>query len=304
MKRNVAVQIQFDKDCGTMLREAARAGFGLVSVGFGSYEGFVRDGWREDIAALKAALGALGLGCVMTHAPYYDLRISGEITCPPIDLSIARCLEATAMLGAGIMAMHPRGCYTSGTPYEGSVNGWNLCGLMPENPGGCYSSGSEDYARSADINAEYWKPLADRALRLGCKVGVENLPVWPNWNMTFCSNDPDAQIRIIDSLGEGACGVWDFGHAFLTHKGDVGPLKKLGSRIRGLHVHDNGGIGDDHLIPFDGTMDWKAQMEALKSTGFDGAILLELACVCDGNIGSFLARAYDAAVRLDGLLRG
>ena len=303
MKRKIAVQIQFDNDCITMLRAAAEAGFGAVSMGFGSYEGFVRDDWREKIAALKDTLAELGLDCVMTHAPYYDLRISADITLPRIDLSVSRCLGATAMLGAEIMAMHPRGCYVSGTRYEGSVQSWNLGGLMHENPGGCFSNGVEDLERSVRLNVDYWKPLCEKAAMLGCKVGVENLPRWPNWDMTFCSHDPDAQIRIIDGLGGGACGVWDFGHAYLTNKRDVEPLRRLGSRIRGLHVHDNKGVNDDHLIPFDGTMDWGAQMAALKETGFDGTIMLELAYTCDEHVGAFLARAYEAAVRLDGMLR-
>ena len=304
MGEKIAVQIQFDGDCETMLRAAAEAGFGHVSIGFGSYEGFVREDWREKIAALGENLCSLGLGCVMTHAPYYDLRISAEVTFPAVDLSVSRCLEATAMLGARIMAMHPRGCYVSGTRYEGSVKGWNLCGLMPDQPGGCFSDGREDPGRSVSLNIAYWKPFCEKAARLGCAVGVENLPRWPNWDMTFCSNDPDAQTAIIDGLGEGAAGVWDFGHAYLTNGGDTGPLKKLGSRIKGLHVHDNGGVNDDHLIPFDGTIDWREQMSALRAAGFDGFLTLELAYVCGEKIGSFLARAHSAAVRLDGMLRG
>ena len=303
MTRKIAVQIQFDKNCETMLRTAARVGFGAVSIGFGSYEGFIRDNWREKISALKDLLISLGLECVMTHAPYYDLRISAEITLPEIDLSISRCLEATAMLGAEIMAMHPRGCYVSGSRHKGDVQGWNLSGLMPGNPSGCFSNGVEDPEQSIALNIAYWKPFCEKAARFGCRVGVENLPHWPNWGMTFCSHDPDAQIRIIDGLGEGACGVWDFGHAFLTNKENVEPLGRLGDRIKGLHVHDNDGISDGHLIPFDGTVNWPEQMAALKSTGFDGYVMLELAYTCDEHIGDFLVRAYAAAGRLDDLLR-
>ena len=57
MGEKIAVQIQFDGDCETMLRAAAEAGFGHVSIGFGSYEGFVREDWQEKISALKDRLG-------------------------------------------------------------------------------------------------------------------------------------------------------------------------------------------------------------------------------------------------------
>ena len=303
MEPKIAVQIQFDADSSAMLRSAAKAGFPAVSIGFGSFEGFVFDDWREKIVRLKEELASLGLLCVMTHAPYYDLRVSAEYVTPAIDLSIARCLEATALLGAEIMAMHPRGYYSAGSRYEGEKSGLNLAGLTPEIPAACFSCGVEDLARSVETNIAYWKPLAARARELGCLIGVENLPVWPGWGMTFCSNDPGAQIAIIDGLGEGACGVWDFGHANLANGDDPGPLRRLGRRVRGLHVHDNKGASDDHAIPFEGTIDWPAQMKELRAAGFEGYVMLELAYTYGGHIEAFLARAYRAAIRLDKLLR-
>ena len=304
MDRKIAVQIQFDKDCDKMLKTAAETGFRYVSIGFGSYEGFTDDGWKEKISELRKALAGYGLSCVMTHSPYYDLRISAEATYKDIDISICRCLEATAMLGAGIMAMHPRGFYASGARDTGDKKTYNLRRLMPDEIQGGFSCGVEDPDRSFEYNLIYWKPLCERAKELGCLVGAENLPVFPGWSMTFFSTDPDSQIKLIDSLGDGACGVWDFGHAYLTNKGDVSSMKKLGSRIKGLHVHDNDLTSDQHLIPFRGTMDWKDQIEALKTTGFDGFITLELAYACDENINGFLSGAYEAACRLDDMLRG
>ncbi len=303
MDRKVAVQVQFDKDCSDVLKAAAKAGFESVSIGFGSYEGFAADGWEKKIRQLKEELSNLGLTCVMTHSPYYDLRISADVRYPAVDISMERCLEATAMLGAGIMAMHPRGYYPSGTHDSGDRRSYNLRGLMPDDPKGCFSLGIEDIELSFRYNLEYWKPLAERAVRLGCLIGVENLPVFPGWSMTFFSSDPDAQIMLIDGLGEGGCGVWDFGHAYLTDKGGTEPLKKVGNRIKGLHVHDNDLSSDQHLIPFLGSIDWHGQIDALKSTGFDGYITLELAYRCDDRIGKFMEDAYRAACRLNDMLR-
>ena len=302
MDKKTAVQVRFDGRLDDTLRAAAQAGFRYVSIGFGSYEGFARGDRKEEIAALAETLADLGLTCVMTHSPYYDLRISAEVTYPKIDISVARCLEASAMLGAPIMAIHPRGCYTSGTRDPGGKDSYNLRGLMPDDIDGCYSLGREDRERSLELNLAYWKPLAGRAKEIGCLIGVENLPVFPGWEMTFFSSDPDSQIRLIDGLGEGACGVWDFGHAYLTNKGDTGPLKKLGSRIKGLHVHDNDLTSDQHLIPFMGSMDWDAQMSALRQTGFDGYVTLELAYEGENDIVSFMKRAYEAGSRLCGML--
>ncbi|MCR5264658.1 MAG: hypothetical protein K6D94_12345, partial [Clostridiales bacterium] len=104
MDKKTAVQVRFDGRLDDTLRAVAQAGFRYVSIGFGSYEGFARGDRKEEIAALAETLADLGLTCVMTHSPYYDLRISAEVTYPKIDISVARCLEASAMLGAPIMA--------------------------------------------------------------------------------------------------------------------------------------------------------------------------------------------------------
>ena len=42
-----------------------------------------------------------------------------------------------------------------------------------------------------------------------------------------------------------------------------------------LHLHDNNRIDDQHLIPFDGTIDWQTTMRQIRQSGYKGAIALE-----------------------------
>ena len=53
MNTKVAVQVQFDKYCDIMLKTAAENGFKYISIGFGSYEGFVDEDWSRRIDSLK-----------------------------------------------------------------------------------------------------------------------------------------------------------------------------------------------------------------------------------------------------------
>ena len=61
----------------------------------------------------------------------------------------------------------------------------------------------------------------------------------------------------------------DDGVDFCTH---------LGGHIKHVHVSDNRGTNDDHLPLGVGNIDWKEAISALKSTGYDGTITLEVFC--------------------------
>ena len=99
-----------------MLEISAKNGFQYVSMGFGSSKCFHHDDWAEETVKIKTALDALGLRCVMTHAPYYDLRISADFLDDAMETALLRCVKATSMLGGEIMAIHPRGYYRDEGP--------------------------------------------------------------------------------------------------------------------------------------------------------------------------------------------
>jgi sugar phosphate isomerase/epimerase len=68
----------------------------------------------------------------------------------------------------------------------------------------------------------------------------------------------------------------DFGHAHLD--GDlVDAIEIVSEHLIATHVHDNGGRNDDHLLPFDGTIDWPGALTAVQKVGYDGTLMLEIA---------------------------
>ena len=62
---------------------------------------------------------------------------------------------------------------------------------------------------------------------------------------------------------------FDIGHAHLAELPEEERLKKSFAPLRGLvssvHLHDNHGEKDEHLPPFDGTIDWPAAIKLLKT---------------------------------------
>jgi sugar phosphate isomerase/epimerase len=68
----------------------------------------------------------------------------------------------------------------------------------------------------------------------------------------------------------------DAGHAFIM--GDVvDTIETCSGHLVTTHLHDNGGKTDDHLVPFDGGIDWPSALLAMQKIGYDGAWIFEVA---------------------------
>ena len=68
----------------------------------------------------------------------------------------------------------------------------------------------------------------------------------------------------------------DTGHAAIFFGKDVSDaVRFIGNRLEAVHIHDNMGKEDEHLIPGDGIIDWNGFAEALREIGFDKVISLE-----------------------------
>jgi sugar phosphate isomerase/epimerase len=105
-------------------------------------------------------------------------------------------------------------------------------------------------------------------------------------------------LKNIDSPKCGFC--FDSGHQH--HRSpDVDLLSMYGARLMALHLHDNDQTADQHLFPFDGTIDWDIILGKIKSTGYRGAISLELKNTRYKNLTSeeFLCAAYERAKKLE-----
>jgi sugar phosphate isomerase/epimerase len=101
----------------------------------------------------------------------------------------------------------------------------------------------------------------------------------------------------LDGAGVGIC--LDFGHAHLD--GDVvDAIETVSEHLIATHVHDNRGRTDDHLMPFDGTIDWPAALTAVQKVGYEGPLVLEV--VGQGSTKETLVRARQTRQRMERLM--
>jgi sugar phosphate isomerase/epimerase len=91
----------------------------------------------------------------------------------------------------------------------------------------------------------------------------------------------------------------DVGHAHMD--GDlVDAIETVSEHFVTTHVHDNRGRADDHLVPFEGTIDWPAALTAIQNVGYEGPLMFEIAA--HGSAKETLARAQKARQRMERLL--
>lgn len=103
--------------------------------------------------------------------------------------------------------------------------------------------------------------------------------------------------RDLDVPRAGVC--LDFGHAFLM--GDVpDTIEAVAEHLVTTHVHDNAGRKDDHLVPFDGRINWDLALMTMQKVGYDGTYLMELANT--SSPADVLQRARAARIRFEKLM--
>lgn len=93
---------------------------------------------------------------------------------------------------------------------------------------------------------------------------------------------------------------FDAGHAFMVW-GDqmTDVIYKYKDRLFAVHLHDNFGAVDFHLLPGKGGIDWPAVMKALAETAYELPLILEVMCSLDVN--AFLTEAHEMGEWLNGL---
>lgn len=115
--------------------------------------------------------------------------------------------------------------------------------------------------------------IAEYAAKFGVQLAMENMKdsVW-------------ALDRILDKIGDdpeetnvGIC--IDIGHANQSNDAGREPvcnyLERYAGQLIHLHLHDNRGESDDHLLPGKGTVDWPRALGVLENIGFSGTAVLE-----------------------------
>lgn len=108
------------------------------------------------------------------------------------------------------------------------------------------------------------KKIVEYAKNLNVKVAFENTKI-KGYLEYVLENIKDDNVGI----------CFDAGH-YHVHFDDEFNFDFFKDRIFAVHLHDNDKSDDLHLLPYDGTMDWKYVMNKLQECNYQGPITLEI----------------------------
>jgi sugar phosphate isomerase/epimerase len=109
------------------------------------------------------------------------------------------------------------------------------------------------------------KVIDAKAQDLGVNVALENMPEMP----ASMAKTPQELVHFLDGIGLGVC--FDLGHANTV--GNIADFLEIKGRFINMHLHDNVGDWDRHLVIGEGNIDFKKWLRAFRP--YSGRYVIE-----------------------------
>lgn len=222
------------------------AGFRYIdynfNVDYARKSGIFGENPEEYLAEIKKTAEAVGARFVQAHSPMGDPIAEGN---EAFYEATKACVEACAVLGIPSIVVH--------TGYERGL------------------SREETFER----NAKFFAPLLACAEALGVNILVENFNKMCIDGLYWIDNAKDLLVLIEKINHPRLHAVFDTGHDNMQDTPPEAALRTLGSHVYALHVQDNPGEDDSHMMPFYGTLDIDSLMRGLIDIGYKGYFTFE-----------------------------
>ncbi len=234
---------------------AAKAGVERVEIAF--FEGSFS--YREAGAPERArrALDEGGVGCKSVHLNFgedYDISVLDEDRRRQVVDDAKKGLTAAKTLKAEIAVVHG-----SDEPI----------------------ADGERAARMKALRGSL-RELCDAAKQSGVRLALELLP------RTCLGHDSDEALEAVAGLPEDVIGFCvDVNHVNLRED-PAAVVRRLGPRVLTFHISDNDGVDERHWFPFEGIIDWKGFMRAVRDIDYGGQFIFETSGSMGDDIEAYL----------------
>lgn len=238
------------------IEQCARGGYQVLDINFceamNPNSRLRQDDWEDYVREIGELGRRWGVVFRQSHLPYYDIFKEPELN-PVMEELIRRSIIGSAMLGVRWAVTHP------GTVYDAG----------------------HDMEVSKERNLAYYAKHLETARENGIGICLENdfeyHPAQPRQRI-YCASVYEL-VELVDAFGDpdhvGVC--YDFGHGNLCGGGfHRQNLNVIGSRLHAIHVQDNHGTLDEHLLPFHGNINWAEAMAGLADIDYQGDLTYEI----------------------------
>ncbi len=200
------------------------------------------DGWKREVEDCLEAGEKYGFDFCQAHSPDGEHFREGEAR-DALILATKRTLEACAMLGIPHTVIHAAGC----GPSEAEFRRRNIA---------------------------FYRLFGEDAERYGVDMLTENSA--GAWNPEYFLRTGREMRAFVEEAGIPRLHLcWDTGHANVEGCDQYTDILAMGSELRALHLQDNDGRADAHLMPMAGTTNFDDVIRGLIDAGYRGDFTFE-----------------------------
>jgi sugar phosphate isomerase/epimerase len=180
---------------------------------------------KPDVTLVTRALARHAVEVISVHLPYMDLRLGHPDDPHPRRFEVLdRSIRSAAEVGARLAVLHP-------------------CSFFDELPADRHDAARDEVRRMVER-------CVDVADRVGVAIVLENLVSYGVWRVgtsvrELAATFTDERVRF----------CFDVGHALIAHDAIGDEIVAGGARLALVHLDDNDGSSDQHLVAGEGVLD-------------------------------------------------
>lgn len=230
----------------------AKAGYRYLDFGFVEWllqsSSFTSSAWKNGLEECGQLAAALGVQFVQAHATIYDFCNPGTNHGEGLLLA-KRCIEGAALLGVPWIVYHP------------STEVKNGC-VTPETHG---------------KNVAFFQELADCAQNFNVGIAIENMWGTTPSGVARYATQPDELLQLVLDINRGNVGAcWDAEHGSIEKIDQGAAIRLLGGHLKALHISDETGQDNIHILPYTGFVQWNDVLGALAEIGYNMPFTFEI----------------------------
>jgi protein FrlC len=248
MKLSLSSFIYFNYPLDEAIRRTAAAGFDGIDIWGGRPHAYRRDLSEREIAALRQLIRDEGLAVASFIPAQFryptSLCSSNETIRQDSVRYIQDSIETAAALGSPIVSVCP---------------GHTL-----------YGQSKEDGVQR--LGESLWA-ITEFAARHTIRIAIEPADKYETDLLLTCADT----LELVEKLGYENLGVLlDNGHAHVVGESAADAVRLLRDKLFHVHVDDNDGVRDQHLVPGEGNFEFPPFVAALRNASYDGCLAAEL----------------------------
>lgn len=219
---------------------------------------------------------------------YIDLNMYSIVNEPsffgdmPWEENAKKLQEYTNSLGATFVQAHSPGINAldvhenSERDLAATIRSVEVCGVLGIPNIVVHSGWATDISKEEwfEKNAAFFRKLFPAAEKWGVNVLCENSTA-ANMGDRYYTNTGKDMYEFVEFVNHplfGAC--WDTGHGNIEGP-QYDEILAIGKHLKAVHINDNRGKADDHIIPLMGTLNMDEIMHALVDVKFKGYFTFE-----------------------------